>query len=375
MRNLSIWLFLIVSALSLTVGAENQEQLNRLQQSIDTLQKTLKKSGLEKEEVENELMSVELRVALLNSALRELGADIFKLEKKQRELQQQKVTFQVGIKSQLTELSLHLNAAYKMGAQEPVKLLLNQRDPSKFSRILSYYDYFSQSRTKQIEAYEENLAALDQVLVALNEQKIVLAQSKVSLAQNQNELLERKKQREKTLKKLQLSLASDQKQLDQWQKQRSRLQRLLFSVEESSREFALPSDYVSMSSRKGKLNWPASGRLEKRFGNIRSGSLRWEGWLIGIEAGTPVSSVHQGRIVFSNYLRGFGLLIIVDHGDSFMSLYAHNQELLKDTGEWVDTGEILAHSGDSGGLNKPALYFEIRQNGKPRNPKKWLKSN
>ena len=130
-----------------------------------------------------------------------------------------------------------------------------------------------------------------------------------------------------------------------------------------------------MLSRKGKLNWPVSGRLDKRFGNIRSGSLKWEGWLLGIEAGTPVSTVHQGRVVFSNYLRGFGLLIIVDHGDSYMSLYAHNQELLKDTGDWVDTGEVLAHSGDSGGLNKPALYFEIRQNGKPRNPKQWLKSN
>tara|TARA_A100001015_G_scaffold321115_1_gene450197 strand:- start:2062 stop:3189 length:1128 start_codon:yes stop_codon:yes gene_type:complete len=375
MRNFSIWLFLIVIAFSLTVGAENQEQLNRLQQSIDKLQKTLRKSGLEKEEIENELMSVELKVALLNSALRELGADIVKLEKKQTELQQQKATYQDGIDSQLTELSLHLNAAYKMGAQEPIKLLLNQRDPSKFSRILSYYNYFSQSRNKQIEAYEVNLNALDQVLIALDEQKVVLAQSKVSLAQNQKKLLERKKQREKTLSKLQLSLASDQKQLDQWQKQRSRLRRLLSSVEESSREFTLPDDYVSISSRRGKLNWPANGRLEKRFGNIRSGSLRWEGWLIGIDAGTPVNTVHQGRIVFSNYLRGFGLLIIVDHGDSFMSLYAHNQELLKDTGDWVDTGEILAHSGDSGGLNKPALYFEIRQNGEPRNPRQWLKSN
>ncbi|MBK14736.1 MAG: hypothetical protein CMK42_07840 [Porticoccaceae bacterium] len=375
MRNLSTWLLLILSALSFTLGAENQEQLNWLQKSIDELQKSLQKSGLEKEEIENELMLVELKVALLNSALRELGADIVQLEKKQIELQQQKATFQDGIESQLTELSLHLNAAYKMGAQEPVKLLLNQRDPSKFSRMLSYYTYFSQSRTKQIEAYEVNLRALDQVLIALDQQKIVLAQSKVNLAKNQNELLERKKQRETTLRKLHLSLASDQKKLDQWEKQRSRLQRLLSSVEESSREFILHDDYVSMLSRKGKLNWPVSGRLEKRFGNIRSGSLEWEGWLLGIEAGTPVSTVHQGRVVFSNYLRGFGLLIIVDHGDSYMSLYAHNQELLKDTGDWVDTGEILAHSGDSGGLNKPALYFEIRQNGKPRNPKQWLKSN
>jgi septal ring factor EnvC (AmiA/AmiB activator) len=108
------------------------------------------------------------------------------------------------------------------------------------------------------------------------------------------------------------------------------------------------------------------------YGSARSGELRWEGWLISARAGTAVNAVHNGRVVFSNYLRGFGLLIILDHGDGYMTLYAHNQELLKDTGDWVQSSEVLARAGDTGGLAKPALYFEIRKKGKPADPKVWL---
>ena len=354
--------------------AEDRQQLDELQRSISKLQKTLKKGDQEKNQLQNELMSVELKVSALNGSLRELGDKISTLQRRQGQLRERKTSFQSGIEEQRKALSQHLNAAYKMGAQEPIKLLLNQRDPSKFSRVFSYYNYFSQSRTDQIATYETSVAALDEVLTTIQREKLDIDNSRASLANNQGELLSRKQQRQKTLDKLQVSLASDQKKLDQWQRQRARLQQVLTKVERASRELTLPDDYVPIASRKGTLNWPLKGRLLKRFGNTRSGSLRWEGWLISSPAGTPVNTVHQGRIVFSNYLRGFGLLIIVDHGDSFMSLYAHNQELLKDTGDWVETGDILAHSGDSGGLDKPALYFEIRKQGKPRNPKSWLKT-
>ena len=108
------------------------------------------------------------------------------------------------------------------------------------------------------------------------------------------------------------------------------------------------------------------------FGSKRSGSLRWDGWLIGAKIGEPVAAVHDGQVIFSNYMRGFGLLIILNHGDGYMSLYAHNEELLKDTGDWVLSNESIARAGDTGGLDKPALYFEIRKKGQPSDPKKWL---
>ena len=361
--------------LALSSQAEDREQLNKLQRLIEELQKTLEQGDQAKNQLQNELMTVELKVALLNSALREAGSEISELESQHTALQEKKVIFQNGIQEQRIALSQHLNAAYKMGAQEPIKLLLNQKDPSKFSRVFGYYNYFSQSRTEQIAAYETNLTELDRVMSAIERQRIDLDGSRASLETNQDELMHHKQQRQKTLEKLNASLESDQKKLSQWERQRARLQQLLSNVERASRTMTLPDDYIPIASRKGTLNWPVAGRLLKRFGNTRTGSLRWDGWLIRSDAGTPVTTVHQGRIVFSNYLRGFGLLIIVDHGDSFMSLYAHNQELLKETGDWVETGEVLAHSGESGGLDEPALYFEIREKGQPRDPKSWLKSN
>ena len=125
-------------------------------------------------------------------------------------------------------------------------------------------------------------------------------------------------------------------------------------------------------SRKGKLRWPLNGRIAHRFGSARNGPIKWQGWLINANSGTEVKSVHQGRVVFSNYLRGFGLLLIIEHGNGYMTLYGHNQELLKDTGDSVQTNEVVARSGNTGGLDKSALYFEIRSQGKPANPKKWM---
>tara|TARA_A100001015_G_scaffold246208_1_gene282514 strand:- start:2273 stop:3415 length:1143 start_codon:yes stop_codon:yes gene_type:complete len=360
--------------LSCKVFAEdnNFEKLSELQDSISNLQRTLQESSKEKNLLENELMSVELEVSQLNRALRQLNKKVSALETEKSAMERRQKILQKGIVAQKGILAQHLRAAHKIGPQDPVKLILNQRDPSKFSRVLSYYNYFTQSRTDKLNKFEQDSIALEETIMAIDQQRVELSKSRRSLAQNYDKLTLGKNQREKTLDKLMQSLQGDQKKLRQWEKQHARLQAILNSVEQISKELTLPEDYLPISSRKGSLSWPVKGRVTKRFGNIRSGSLRWEGWLINTEAGTPVNAVHQGRVVFSNYLRGFGLLIILDHGESFLTLYAHNQELLKNTGDWVEINDTLAHSGNSGGIVKPALYFEIRKSGAPVNPKAWL---
>ena len=351
---------------------KNVKKLYELQESISSLQKTLQAGSKEKNLLENELMSVELEVSQLNSALRQLNNQVISLETEQSDLERRQETLQRGISAQKEILAQHLRAAHKIGAQEPIKLILNQRDPSKFSRVLGYYNYFTESRTNKLNKFGQDLAALDEIIIEMDKQRVKLTVSQESLAQNYDKLTLGKNQREKTLEKLMRSLQDDQKKLRQLEKQRARLQTILNSVEQTSKELTLSEDYLPISSRKGSLSWPVKGRVAKQFGNIRSGTLRWEGWLINTVAGTPVHAVHQGRVVFSNYLRGFGLLIILDHGESFLTLYAHNQELLKNTGDWVEINDTLAHSGNSGGIDKPALYFEIRKNGSPINPKIWL---
>jgi len=351
---------------------KNAKKLSELQKSISGLQRTLQESSNEKNLLENELMSVEVKVSELNKALRQLNNKVISLENEKSDMERRQITLQKEISEQKEILAQHFRAAHKIGAQEPIKLILSQRDPSKFSRVLSYYNYFTQSRNNKLKKFRQDSVALDTIIIEMDQQRIRLSDSQKSLAQNYDKLTMGKNQREETLDKLMQSLQDDQKKLRLWEKQRARLQAILNSVEQTSKQLSLPGDYLPISSRKGSLSWPVKGRISKRFGNIRSGSLRWEGWLINTAAGTPVNAVHQGRVVFSNYLRGFGLLIILDHGESFLTLYAHNQELLKNTGDWVEINDTLAHSGDSGGIDKPALYFEIRKSGAPVNPKTWL---
>ena len=363
---------LLVLSCKVFAEDDNFKKLSELQNSISNLQRTLQESSKEKNLLENELMSVELEVSQLTRALRQLNKKVSALETEKSTMENRQNILQKGIVAQKEILAQHLRAAHKIGPQDPVKLILNQRDPSKFSRVLSYYNYFTKSRTNKLNKFEQDLIALEETIMAIDQQRVELSKSRRSLAQNYDNLTSGKNQREKTLDKLMQSLQGDQKKLRQWEKQHARLQAILNSVEQISKELTLPEDYLPISSRKGSLSWPVTGRVTKRFGNIRSGSLRWEGWLINTEAGTPVNAVHQGRVVFSNYLRGFGLLIILDHGESFLTLYAHNQELLKNTGDWVEINDTLAHSGNSGGIDKPALYFEIRKSGAPINPKAWL---
>ena len=131
---------------------------------------------------------------------------------------------------------------------------------------------------------------------------------------------------------------------------------------------------LSFVAMKGKLPWPTRGKLAKRYGASRvANKIKWNGWLINTDLGSPVTAVHHGRVVFSDYLRGHGLLVVIDHGNAYLSLYAHNSELYKELGEWVNQGDLIAAVGDSGGLQDHALYFELRHKGNPVNPRSWLR--
>jgi septal ring factor EnvC (AmiA/AmiB activator) len=122
------------------------------------------------------------------------------------------------------------------------------------------------------------------------------------------------------------------------------------------------------------LSWPTDGQVVKRFGDPRAdGRLKWQGIILSAPAGSDVRAVYNGRVIFSDWLDGMGLLLIIEHGDGYMSLYAHNQDLLKEVGEWVEPGEMIAHVGDSGGRAAAGLYFEIRKNGEPVNPGQWFR--
>lgn len=368
------YLFVCTLLLCPTTHADDsqEKELDNLKRSITNLERKLEDRGKQRNSLQSALKKVELESSKISRNIRSLRNKINKLEKQLITLDKKQKNLQQNISQQSAAIGQQISAAHKLGDQEPIKLLLNQEDPQQLARVLKYYDYFLKARADKIQRYKKDIDNLTETIEEIKRQKLALDQSKQALEADKKKLSSRVSSRKKTLNKLQLSLRTDKKKLDKLLNERSKLEEIIETVKKAAAKLTLPSNYESFISRKGKLKWPLKGRVAHSFGSRRSGTLRWEGWLISASAGDAVKAVHHGRVVFSNYLRGFGLLVIVDHGDGYMTLYAHNQELLRETGDWVQSNEVISRAGDTGGLSKPALYFEIRKQGNPADPKVWL---
>jgi septal ring factor EnvC (AmiA/AmiB activator) len=370
-RVVGIFIALLLNSIAIADGS-TQVELSRLKQTIATLEKTLATNSEQQSEIETELVQVEIEASKITTSMRLIRQKIGAAENKIALKEKDKIAIERRITLQNSAITEQIRAAHKLGDQEPIKLLLNQEDPKAISRMFKYYDYFLDARGKKIEEYLADVKALTKVIEDINKNKLELVASKKYLSLQQENLAIQVTKRTLALDKMQLTMADDKKRLRGLRKQRGQLELLLNAVQQAVEDLVLPSQSQSFVSRKGELRWPLNGRVAHRFGSARNGPIKWQGWLINANAGAEVKSVHQGRVVFSNYLRGFGLLLIIEHGNGYMTLYGHNQELLKDTGDSVQTNEVVARAGNTGGLDKSALYFEIRSQGKPANPKKWM---
>lgn len=347
-------------------------KLKKIKQDIIQLEKTIKGSGEKQGSLSNELKKSELASANINLKILDLEKSLKNLSKELKVLGNKQQGLEQARVNQQTLISKQMASAYRLGNEESIKFLLNQEDPETVSRTLKYYDYFLRARTEKLTAYRETLLSLQQVKSSIIDKQTQLSTSRSNLQQQQQQLERQQQQRRSVLSKLKQKITNSRQQLNKLNTERSKLESILKSLEEGIAKLSLPATDKPFKGRKGKLPWPVTGRLSKYFGSTRNVNIRWNGWLLKAKEGTPVKAIHYGRIIFSDYLRGHGLLIIVDHGDGYMSLYAHNQVLLKETGEWVLPDEPIAKVGNTGGQDDHALYFEIRHNGKPTNPKRWL---
>lgn len=289
--------------------------------------------------------------------------------------------------------------------------MLNQQNPEKFSRTITYYDYLNKARLEQLDSFNETLLQLASVEADIETQQNLLAERKDGLLERRNQLAEIRKERQQTLARLDTDLSSREQKLQARRQEQAQFERVLKTIEETlarqareaeaARQRALlaereqqqqlkestaPSGQMVSSAggnfggpfaqAKGKLPWPVDGRLVARYGTPRGGDARtkWDGVLIGASAGTQVRAVHGGRVVFADWLRGAGLLVILDHGNGYLSLYGHNQSLLRDPGDVVKAGDPIATVGTSGGQETAALYFAIRQQGRPSDPAQWCRA-
>lgn len=371
-------LFFIPYSFAESTQTLKKQELQQLRQKIKLLQKNLTQQQGEKSQLQKEIKKSEQIIAdnarqyfHTQTQSKKLNKQLSRLNK--AVLQQNK---QLSIQQLL--LSEQIEASYAIGRQEYLKLLLNQEDMSAISRVMIYYKYFNEARQKQIEIVNELLRSLedDKYQIALISQTI--RDKQLQLQREKQVLDEQQQQRNKLVAQLKTDIHYKSKELANLQENKKNLTALLKKLTQTMQEAsAMPTnipDKLAFKKQKGKLTWPAKGKVKNLYGHWRSvGKVKWQGIIISAKEGTAVHAISRGRVAYSDWLRGYGLISIIDHGKGYMSLYGHNQTLLKEVGDWVDSNEVIATVGSSGGLKKSGLYFEVRHNSKAANPTKWCK--
>jgi septal ring factor EnvC (AmiA/AmiB activator) len=361
-------------------GLNDSDKLEQLRQQIKTLRTELNSDRERKQDLQSLLRNTETRIGKVVALLKGLKRQLRRQNRELNKLNKRRKQLRANLQIQRVNLARQIRAAYVIGQQEYIKILLNQQDPAAVSRTLTYYDYFNGARLERIQSIDARLTDLQTVEQKIKRKKAKLEQNRLEQSREKNQLEKNRGQRSEVLAKLNQQMQAKGKRLSLMLEDQRRLQRLLNRLADEPADFT-PSLLTEQGERKafaqlrGKLAWPSRGRLTNRYGGRRKvGKIKWQGVMIKAPEGTDVSAISHGRVAFSDWLRGFGLLTIIDHGDGYMSLYGGNQSLYKEVGDWVEAGEVIASVGNSGGNKNTALYFEIRYKGKPTNPLKWCRN-
>ena len=352
---------------------EKETELERVRTRIETLHGELDEARKKRDEIRAELRETELRVGTAAKQLQDVEANLNSQREQISRLQRLRRMQSVALAEQRENLAHQIRASYAIGRQDYFKMLLNQEDPSAVSRALTYYGYFNQARAKRISDIKMQLFRIRETETSIHTQTAELEQLRIDKEQIWRELEAEKAKRGTLLAKFNADIRDGSDTLARLSQDKAALEKVLSSLQ--SELVALDERVNSQrpfSEFKGQLQWPSNGKLLHRFGSRRKpGNVRWQGVWIAAQEGQPVRAVSSGRVAFADWLRGFGLLLIIDHGHGYMSLYGHSQSLYKETGEWVEAGEIIASVGNSGGQTVSGLYFEIREGGIPKDPTIW----
>ena len=354
-------------------SASDEQRLEALKQEIHKLEQWLSNAKDEYSELDKALRTSDLEIAELLKQVETTRTELKEEQARLKKLRQEQSQLRHIRKQHHQHLAEQVRAAHQLGDQGPLKLLLNQDDPQQLQRMMRYFDYFNQARINHIRQLIAELQRLETIAEQVVAQEQQLQQTESRLLQQNRRLTARKAEQKKLLASLSQQLNSKESQLKRKQANRRRLEQLLNEVQTLLSNSPRKNDERPFRAMRGKLPRPASGRILKAFGNQRDQHARWNGWLISTHEGQKVRAVHHGRVVFADWLRGFGLLTIIDHGEGYLSLYAHNQTLFYDVGAWVNQGDVLALSGISQDSGRANLYFEIRHQGRPKDPAAWLR--
>lgn len=352
---------------------EQQRKFEEIKRTIEKLKKDLEKTKSSQSELQTELEKNERTIQELNKKTDSLRSTIDDKQARLNKLNVEQDTLQQKKQNQSGLVKDYVNAAYRLGKQNEIKLIFNQQDPAQVSRMLKYFRAFSESRQEKIREFVSTLHELSEVEYTITQEKAALQNNVAELQEQRKALQSSQKKRQATLNQLEANLDNNNKRLAVLENDRRRLESILNKVYEEIHAQELNIGMSEFAQLKGQLPRPTKGKALNRFGTTRAQGLTWKGIEFQGDLGADIVAIHHGQVVFSDYLKGHGLLIVIDHGAGFMSLYAHAANLYKELGEWVDAGEVIASVGNTGGRREAALYFELRHNGKATNPTSWLK--
>ena len=380
MKALQPLLFLVFAATAITQAQETggelakikEQELEDVRERISELKESMDESATTRDRITADLQDAEVEISENRIRLKDLERERDYSTRRKAELDAKLAEREAELDEESGALAEQVRAAYMSGSQERIKLLLNQQDPATLGRLMAYYGYLNEYRGANIEAVTSairELAALRSE-VAAEEARIA------SLAKTRYEELTRlnaaQEKRQVLLDNLRKKLSNEGQEVDRLAAQEKDLSRLIAELTTILSDYPISSE-DPFSKHKGRLTWPVAGTLLHDFGQPRvSDRLKWNGVVLAASRGREVRSVYHGRVIFADWLAGLGLLVIIDHGESYMTLYGYNETILKNTGDWVAPGDVIATVGDSGGQNRFSLYFELRRGTQPLNPRQWV---
>ncbi len=358
---------------ALAAGVDAKEaELKQIRARIESIRKAIHSDAERRDALAGQLKSADKAIQSARERLGEVRARRAATEKKLSDLRREQADTQRQVDDERAALAAELATAYMNGRQEQLKLLLNQQDPAQLGRTMAYYGYFARARADRIERigdHLEHLALLNENISAEAER---LKELEAENERNVELLASARRQRAQTLAQVQAKLKSRNQELAKLQRNARALEDLVAELRRAIEEFPELAEQP-FQRVKGKLPWPVNGKVLAKFGELRAGGpLKWQGIVIGAERGTQVRSPYHGRVVYADWLPGLGLLLVLDHGGGYMTLYGNNEQLYRRVGDHVAPGDILSAVGDAAGVGKPGLYLEIRKGRQTLDPASWL---
>ena len=353
--------------------AQKEAELKKVKSRIEKVRKSVNQDIEKRDKLSVELRDAELAVQTGRKRLDEVRAQRIASEARLAELERERVQRERELADERDALAGELRTAYVNGREEQLKLLLNQEDPESFGRMLAYYGYFGRARAERIGSIRDKLEHLALVREKIAAEAERLRELEAQQEQEFGSLKLAQQKRTRAVASIDAQIKSRSGELKRLESQSRALEKLIADLRRALQDVPVAKQ-APFEGLRGKLPWPVQqGKVLARFGQPRAGgSLRWQGMLIGTERGARVRAPFAGRVVYADWLPGMGLMVVLDHGKGYLSLYGHNEELFRKVGDGIEAGEVIGSVGDSGGSKQPALYFEVRRGKQPVDPETWL---